>query len=66
MRKWTVDGSAAKKTYQMFSLERKARLFFHLETFCLTTADLQPKIPWKGERARPRSVPRTGLYMDIF
>lgn len=37
------------------SSERKARLFFHLETFCLTSADLQPRIPWKQRgRARPR------------
>ncbi len=49
------------KTYQMFgswSSQRKARLFFHLETFCLTTTDPLPRIPWKRRgHARLRSVP---------
>lgn len=47
------SGHSLLKTYQMFSFwssGRKARLFFHLETFCLTTADLQPRIPWKQKR----------------
>lgn len=36
--------------YQMFglwNLESEARLFFHLETLCLTSADQQPRTPWK-------------------
>lgn len=49
--------SRKKKTDQMFSHSsvRRARLFFHLETFCLTTADIPPGIPWTL-----RSVPPPG------
>ena len=57
------------KTYQMFSFrssERKARLFFHLETFCLTTADLQPRIPWKQRgRARPGSDSQDCTWISL-
>lgn len=55
--------------YQMFSLwnlESAARLFFHLETVSLTSADLQPRIPWKQRRrARLGSVSQSVLYMNI-
>lgn len=46
---------------------RKARLFFHLETFCLTSTDLQPRMPWKQRgRARPRSVPSVRTVHGYF
>lgn len=47
------------------ALQTKARLFFHLETFCLTTADQQPKIPQKQIGGTLAEIRAARLYPGV-
>lgn len=52
---WSTSLLNIDQMFSFYSLRRKARLFFHLETFCLTTADLQPRITQK-QRGRAQHL----------